>query len=460
VESTPIAKLIEWSGGRLERGSASGTAVAVETDSRRDCAGAVFVPLVGEKFDGHEFIASAAARGAAGCLTSKDIAAGLPESFAVIRVADTLKAYQAIARGYRRTLPAKVAAITGSCGKTTTKNMLANALSRKKITKTEKNENNEVGVPLTLLRMDSTTEIAVLEFGMRGRGQIAELAEIAEPELGLITNIEASHIGILGSMEAICDAKGELLERLPARGTAVLNADSEWFDRLAKKTSARIVSFGMEKGDYRAAGAKMRLDGSSYTLETPFGRMEIESSLTGRGAIINAAAVAAAAMELGEPLDAVAEGLAMDIGEAGRMRRVGTPDGKLLIDDTYNSSPASLAMTLELLGTVEWSGRRVAALGDMKELGDFSRDEHFRIGRDFAAKSADALVTVGSEAKAIAEGALYAGMREDGVAAFETFEEFAESGAGLFGPGDLVLVKGSRAMGMERVVKFIEEASK
>jgi UDP-N-acetylmuramoyl-tripeptide--D-alanyl-D-alanine ligase len=456
MESMPIEFIVEATGGRLARGVGGAAAGRIITDTRGDCAGAFFAPLAGEKFDGHDFIVGAAAAGAVGCLSAKGVPLGLPDGFAVVLVDDTLAAYQAIARAHRKRFGMPVVAITGSCGKTTTKNLLANVLAPMRIVHTMKNENNEIGVPNTLLRIDGGTEAVVIEFGMRGPGEIAALAGVACPTHGLITNIEPTHIGRLGSLEAIADAKGELLERLGSNEKAFLNADNPWTSRLASKTSAAITTFGIEAGDVRAENIVFDLEAARFTLRYGGGRIEVESPAPGRGAVYNAAAAAAVALSLGLSETRIAEGIAKPAEESGRMRRVKTADGKLILDDTYNSSPAALRLALELLGNVKWAGRRVAALGDMLELGDHSRGEHFRIGRDVVAKCADALVAFGPEARHIAEGAAEGGWEGGRISHYENFDEIAADAKKLFRPGDLILVKGSRGMRMERVVALIE----
>lgn len=459
MEAVPLEMIVETAGGKLLKGDRGTTVSGIVTDSRAACAGALFAPLAGEHFDGHDFIGKAAAAGAVGTLASREAPPGLPEYFAVVRVEDTMAAYQAIGRANRKRYEVPVVAITGSCGKTTTKNLLANILFRKNVVRTEQNENNEIGVPKTLLRMDGSTEAAVIEFGMRGPGEIAQLAGISLPTHGIITNIEPTHIGRLGSLEAIADAKGELLEFLGPNEKAFLNADNPWTPRLRSKTRAEIITFGVDSGDVRVEGIAFEIERVDFTLLTPIGRIESTVPFPGRGTVYNAAAAAAAAISIGLSIDDIAEGLARPIEESGRMRSRRTPDGKLILDDTYNSSPASLRQALELLGSVKWDGRRVAVLGDMLELGDHSRDEHFKAGRDSVARNADLLVTFGPEARHIAEGAAEAGWGKDRCFSYEDFESFEGDAGRLFKPGDLILVKGSRGMKMEQIVGKIGDTS-
>ncbi|MFA6451449.1 MAG: Mur ligase family protein, partial [bacterium] len=299
MDAMEVKAIVEASGGLLLNGNSALRVSRIVRDSREDCSRALYVPLAGERFDGHDFIEQAAAAGAVGAFISKDIKANLPKDFILIRVADTLKAYQAVARASRLRYNVSVIAITGSCGKTSTKNLLSNVLGNRKVARTEKNENNEVGVPLTLLRMDGETQAAIIECGMRAKGEIADLASIARPTHGLITNIESTHIGRLGSLEAIADAKGELLEALGRDNFAFLNADNAWTPRLMKKTEAKITTFGIEAGDVRATDIHFSLDGARFTLETPAGTIEAGVPFPGRGTVYNAAAAAAVALSLG-----------------------------------------------------------------------------------------------------------------------------------------------------------------
>lgn len=452
-----IDEIVSAAGGELLKGDASRVVGRVFTDSREECAGAMFFAFAGERFDGHQYVEQVAAAGAAGAVVSSDIAGALPEGFALVKVADTLKAYQAVAREYRKRFSVPVLAVTGSCGKTGTKSLLYNILSHRPTVRTEANENNEIGVPKTLFRMDTATERAIVELGMRGPGEIAELAAIANPTHGIITNVEPAHIGRLGSMEAIADAKGELAEALGPDGVIFLNADNKWTYRIMDKTKAKVVTFGIESGDVRAVGIEFTLEGSRFEIETSIGRIEAALSSPGRGNVYNATAAAAVAVALGESVEDIVAGLSKPVDESGRMRQWRTESGMLLIDDTYNSSPASLRQAVELLGDVNWEGRRAAVLGDMLELGDYSRSEHYKAGKESVARSADLLVAFGEEARAIADGAEAGGMRNGSIFSFADFDELAGKASGIFRPGDMVLIKGSRGMKMERIVNLLRE---
>lgn len=456
MEPKTLSELAAACGGIVERGDARLLISDVFTDTREDCADRLYVPLTGEKFDGHKFIGDAAKKGAAGCLTAKGAPRRLPNGFAVVRVRDTLAAYQAVASRNRDTCGGPVIAITGSCGKTTTKNMIRNVLARRQnIVATEKNENNEVGVPRTLLRIGARTGAAVLEFGMRAPGEIRTLTDITRPDMAVITNIEKTHIGRLGSEEAIARAKGEIIENAAAGMPAFLNADNPWTLWLARRTRANIVTFGIKQGHVRARDIACDLRGVSFTVHAPGACFKVSVPMFGRANVYNALAAIAVALVLNMDPDDIRAGLFQDIPEQGRMRRIHTNNGTVVLDDSYNSNPTSLAFALDTLGEIAWPGRKVAVLADMLELGEFSKDEHHRIGLEHVDGRCDLLIGVGEQAAEICEGALETGMDSDMVMHFDNFGLLKRRSNSIFIPGDLVLVKGSRGMQMERVVELL-----
>jgi UDP-N-acetylmuramoyl-tripeptide--D-alanyl-D-alanine ligase len=459
MEPLTLGQLADATGGAVERGRADLLIRDITTDSRGECAGAFFVPLEGEKFDGHKFIADTARKGAIGCAAANGKSLGrarLPGDFAVLRVENTLRAYQDMGAAARKTLRAPVAAITGSCGKTTTKNMMRNVLARRwRVVATEKNENNEIGVPKTLLRAGADTGAVVLEMGMRGPGQIRELARIATPDIAVITNVEKTHIGELGSAEAIAAAKGELIEEAPQGSPVFLNADNPWTLWLAKRTRAAVVTFGINSGHLRATDISCDFNGISFRVHGAGQPWHVRLPLLGRANVYNALAVISVALYLRMSVEEIKAGLFQDIAEQGRMRRIQTPGGSVIIDDTYNSNPTSLSFALQMLGELPWGGRRVAVLADMLELGEYSRQEHFDIGNKLVDGNCDLLIAIGPEAAQIAEGALESGMPGDMVVAVETIPLLKRRMGALFLPGDLILVKGSRGMHLEKVVEML-----
>ncbi len=433
--------------GRLLGDVAPEAFPGVSIDTRTLTPAQLFVALQGER-DGHDFVPQAFARGAGAALVSRELADDGPR----IIVADTLQALGAIAAAHRNVLDLKVIAITGSVGKTTVKDMLAAILEQGwRTLKSQGNYNTEIGVPLTLLELDASHQAAVVEMAMRGRGQIAYLAQLARPQVGVVTNVGLSHLELLGSKDAIAESKAELVEALSPDGTAVLNADDEYFEVLAARSAAPVVSFGTsESADVRVSAVAVTPDGRLQVRLT--GRLieaEITCGAMGRHHALNIAAAAAAAISAGAPAEWVATGLAAyETGEM-RGRIVEAPGGYTVVDDSYNAAPDSMRAALDLLADLP-GDRKWAVLGDMKELGDASIDEHHEIGRAAADSGLAGLVTVGELGHHMAEGAREAGLAE----VTEAADNAAAAGviASRLAAGDVVLVKGSRAMQMEEIV--------
>jgi len=425
----------------------------VSTDSRTVRPGELFIALRGERYDGHAFAAEALRRGAAAALVSQPVEDG---TGCLIRVPDTLTALGRIAGAHRARFALSLIAVTGSTGKTTTKEMAAAILEgRGRVLKTQENFNNEIGVPMALLGLDAETDFAVIELAMRGPGQIAYLAEIAKPTVGVITNIGPSHLELLGSLEAVAAAKGELLEALPPDGTAVINADDAHADLLRARSAARVMTFGVEQpADVRALDIE-RSDRAAarFRLVTPAGEAEVALGLPGRGNVYNALAAAAAALAALPDVspEEVARGLGAVSPARHRLELVEAQGGVTVLDDCYNASPASVAMALEVLEALP-GNRKFAALGDMRELGPAAEELHREIGEQAAQMGLERLVAVGELGRAIAEGAR-AALPQDRVAWEADAEGAAEHLQPLLGRGDVLLVKGSRAMGMEAIVR-------
>lgn len=415
----------------------------VSTDTRSLKAGELFVALSNERVDGHDFLAQAAAQGAAAAVVARAVeGVALP----LIRVSDTETAYGQIARSWRNQFSGPVIAITGSVGKTTTKEMTAAALSPLgPIVRTEKSQNNETGVPKTLLNITPHTGVAVVEMGMRGSGQIAALCEIALPLCGAITAVAENHVELLGSVEAIADAKGELFEALPAGGAAILNVAEPYFLRLRNRTQARLVTVGVERdADFVAASIESTPDG--WRLDVNSYPLLVRSA--SRHDISNALIALALAVEAGVPLADAANALSDTYQPPAMRMQVERAPGwsGVVLNDAYNAAPASVRSALETLRGFP-GGRKVAFLGDMKELGDLAIPSHRALGDTLALGGVDALYTVGALAAEIpgAKGR------------FASSEEAARFVAVTYRPqpDDVVLVKGSRAMAMERVVEAL-----
>ncbi len=421
-------------------------------DSRLVQPGELFVALPGERTDGHEFIADAVARGAAALLVTRP----LPDpavlgDLAVVRVVDALAALGAVAAGWRRRFHPLVVGVTGSIAKTSTKEAVAAVLSSRFATlRSEGNQNNEVGLPLTLLRLGPGDEAAVLEMGMYAAGEIAELARIAAPSIGVVTAVQPVHLERIGSLRAIEMAKGELLEALPPGGRAILNADDPIVRRMGSRSSARSTTYGFDRdADVTAESVEPAgLAGMRFVLRTDVGRRAVSIPALGRLSVHNALAGAAVGRAAGLPLDDIAAGLETGWSAPHRVQVVRT-GGVTFVDDTYNASPRSVVAALELLAGLP--GRRGAVLGEMLELGDVSVKGHHVVG-EAVARTADWLVVVGRAAAGIAEGALASGMEPGRVSVVADVDAALEFLPPRLRDGDVVLVKASRGIGLERIV--------
>lgn len=433
------------------------------TDSRVVSGGEVFFALAGPNFDGHDFAADAVAKGAR-CVvaSSPDKVAGLATSVPVVFVDDTLKALQGLARYNRCRLGIPVVAVTGSTGKTTTKDMAHGIfMERMRSARTEENFNNEVGVPLTLLSLEPYHEICVVELGMRGRGQVRDLAEIARPDVGIVTNVGPSHVELLGSIENIALAKAELVEALGSDGIAVLNADCEHTVAMKDRTRAKVVFFGVQRGaDVTAACIESLGEGGTrFVISYGQRSFKVHVPVPGIHNVYNALAASAAALALGMDSFAVADGLAHFEPSHGRSGIVETARGYTVIDDTYNANPASMRAALATLRDVAGGRRKIAVLGNMLELGEISPEAHRELGRAAAALPCDVLVTVGDLARLAGEEALRLGKIPRDVVMCDTGAEAVDALASVAGPGDVILVKGSRAMRMEEIVSALVDGT-
>ncbi len=429
------------------------------TDSRAVQAGELFVAFSGETFDGHNYCAKAVELGATGVLVSKDVT-GLPEGVAVFKVPDTLKAFQEIARAYRRSFDdLKVFAITGSNGKTSTKDLLAACLGAKyNVVKTQGNFNNEIGLPKTLLNITADTDIAVVEMGMRGLGQIAELCEIAEPDSGLISNVGETHMELLGSMENIGKAKGEIVENLPADGFAVLNGDNEFVVAAVTKTKAKVVFFGLgEECDYRGSDIVTTGLGTTFTCtEKATGKtVKVKLQLIGEHNVYNALSAIAGAACYGVSLEASAKALATARLTGSRQEIIYIGD-ITFINDAYNASPASMEAALKTLAEANKAAknsRTIAVLADMLELGNISEDGHRRVGRWAVETGTDFILTYGDEAAYIADEAKKLGGNAQHCA---DRQEAANVLRTIANAGDIILLKGSHSMQVDKMLELFK----
>lgn len=457
--------IADATGAMLVAGPGTTTALGATVDSRGVEPGMLFAALRGERTDGHDYVIDAIEAGARVVLISKDpaelgtlIETAEVHRCAVLRTGDVLAALQRLAAWHRARLLATVIAITGSTGKTSTKDFLTSVLSSAlRVTSTKGNRNNELGLPLTILTADSETQALVLEMGMRGVGQIAALATVAKPDLGLVTNVGTSHIELLGSQDCIAEAKGELVEAIPADGAVFLNGDDIYSVRLATMTEAPVITYGLhESCDVRAIDIELDAESrASFILQTSAGSAPVTLGVPGRHNVYNACAAAAVGLHMGLVLDSVAEALGATRLSAMRMEVVSTAREITVLNDAYNANPSSMRAAIETLSSMSTATRRVAILGDMGELGSFSELAHFRLGEDVAHAALDALVTVGERSVRIADGARAAGMPSEVVRPCRTLDEASEVLDDLLEPGDVVLVKASRMMGLERLVEGI-----
>ena len=454
-----VALTLGWIAGAVAGARAAGAVSGrrdtpvreVVTDSRAMAAGDVFVALRGPRFDGHAFAAEALARGAAGVVVEQTWADAHPEAAragGVIGVADTLEALQALAHAVRKAAGTKVVAITGSAGKTTTKESIAALLAtRFRVVKNKGNLNNHIGLPLSLLQLTSGPDVAVMELGMNHAGEISTLVRIAEPDIRVWTNVGDAHVGFFASVDAIADAKAEILEGAKPEDVLVCSADDARVMARAGSFTGRRVTFGESaSADVRAADVRdLGWDGMRARVGTPAGGFDLSTPLLGRGNLANVLAATAVALEFGVALDSIA-GAAATLRPADRRGVVHhLTDGITLIDDSYNSSPAALQLALDVMGRETRAAGRVAVLGEMLELGDHAVALHQACGRAAAAAGLRLLVAVGGPAaRALADAAIDAGLPAAAVRHYASSTDAAADVSASLRPGDLVLVKGSR----------------
>jgi len=445
----------------------------VVVDSRLVSRDGVFVALRGEQADGHDYVADALRRGAAMALVARPVEAGapvvdltvsppaLPETWTLpvlLQVPDPLGALQRLAAFWRRRHSPRVIGITGSVGKTTTKELIADVLARRYRTlKSEKSYNNEIGLPLTLLRLTPDTERVVLEMGMYDVGEIAHLAEIALPHVGVVTIIGPVHLERAKTMERIIQAKTELVQALPPapEGVAILNYDDPNVLGMRAATKARVFTYGLSpEADLWADGIEgLGLEGVRFRLHYRGETLHVRIPLLGRHSVHTALRAAAVGIVEGLTWQEIIEGMSAPSSQL-RLVAVPGPRGSTLLDDTYNASPPSMLAALNLLDELE--GRKIAVLGDMLELGDYEREGHEKVGLR-AMEVADILITVGPRGRIIGETALRWGMSTDRVHILEDNQAAIRLLEGLVQPGDVILIKGSRAMRMEEIVNALSQ---
>jgi UDP-N-acetylmuramoyl-tripeptide--D-alanyl-D-alanine ligase len=459
VEARSLKFVAEACGGRLRRGSAGTLVRRACTDSRQAQAGDLFFAIKGEHFDGHDFVRDVAAKGAAAVVVRrKRVPLPLPEC-AVLEVDDPRAALGRLATAYRREFSLPVICVGGSNGKTTVKELIAAALRHQLATLwSEASFNNDIGVPLTLLRLEKSHQAAVLEAGTNHPGELAPLVKMIRPQYGVITNIGREHLEFFGDLAGVANEEGVLAERLPADGRLLVNGDNEWTEQLVRRTRAGVVRVGLgERNVWRAKGIRPDKNGVTFRVEAP--KMEWNGEyrihLLGRHQVTNALLAMAVSEELGLGRSAVRDGLAGC--QPARMRlQFWEAGGVRVLDDTYNANADSALVALETLCDLPLQGRRVAVLGDMNELGAHSEAAHAEVGRRAAELGIGQLFAVGKMAPITARAARDAGLNR--VIEFADVETAMAAVRSFLKTGDVVLLKASRAVRLERIAETLKAA--
>jgi UDP-N-acetylmuramoyl-tripeptide--D-alanyl-D-alanine ligase len=456
-----MAEIVAATGGRIAREGAKARFGEVVTDSTKIKEGAVFVALKGERHDGHQFIADAVRRGAACVIAHRPVAQNILGKAAAVRVPDTLRALGDLAHYRRMRLAPKVLAITGSNGKTTTKEMVAAILEegslggqtlRGRVLKTEGNFNNLVGLPLTLLRLREKHRVAVVELGTSYPGEIQRLAEIAEPDAGIITSVAAAHLEGLSSLAGVAREKGALYRRVRADGAIAVNLDDPWVAGLAREFRGKKITYG-GRGQVRAKNSHM--DGTTamrFKLQAGRRSCHVRLNYLGRHNVNNALGAAALSLCAGVTLPAIRRGLEKARPFSMRMQ-IENWRGIGIVNDTYNANPASMKAALQTLEEIASRGKKIAVLGDMFELGEYSRKEHRELGKAAAASGIDLLYLLGAWAGEVRSGALAGGMPQARIVIGKDHKDLACRLRERAKIGDWLLFKGSRGMKMENILR-------
>ena len=453
MDPRTLKQIADWVGGKIY-GKSGFTVRHIVTDSRLVRGGDFFVALRGEQFDGHSFLGEAQEAGAAGALVSR-VRPDLVGT-SQIEVPDTLRGLQRMAEAYRGELCLKAVAVTGSNGKTSTKEMTASVLGeRLSVSKTVGNFNNHIGLPLTILGSSGADQVGVFEMGMNHAGELAPLCEIARPDFAVITNIGVAHIGYLGSRAAIASEKSVVAESVSASGCVVLNANDDFTDWIASRTQARVVRAGINRGELQAREIQHTEKGETFLLTHGSENALVKLPVHGEHMVTNACLAAGVGLSFGLTLEEIADGLAKTAIPGNRLK-VQKLGPVLVINDAYNANPESMVAALKTATNFTVRGRKIAALGRMGELGEESAAGHRRVGRAVAELAFDYLITVGEEARLIAQAANGAGLKRTREAS--THEQAVEALLDFLEPGDLLLVKGSLSSAMDRVVRGLEAA--
>jgi len=453
-EDFSVSEILKITGGELrgkrEHLTLSISPSSISTDTRHLKKGELFIALSGEHFDGHNFIRECWGKGACGAIVSKSLPLPSPQLF-FIQVKDTLQALQNLAKYNRERLSLKTIGVTGSNGKTTVKEMLSSILSsRYVVLKSEGNFNNQIGVPLSLLKLSPSEEIGILEMGMNSRGEIQRLSEIIQPNIGIITNIHHSHIGFLGSQEEIKEAKAEMIPFLnkDKRNWLILNGDDEWTTDLKRKAECKVFTFGIKnRCEIKAQQIQEKENGVEFNLIYRKEKVPIHLNILGGHNVYNFLAASAASVLLRVPLNTIAQ-IAPQLTLPPLHSQIDILKGYKLIDDSYNANPESMSRALEILLRMG-GNRKIAILGDMLELGEKASFFHRKLGEEIGKSGIDALFVLGEFSEEVVKGAKEMKMRE--VFCFKDKEELIEKLFSYLKKGDSLLIKGSRKMRMDEI---------
>jgi UDP-N-acetylmuramoyl-tripeptide--D-alanyl-D-alanine ligase len=459
-EQLSIETVLKATGGALVQGDSQTSFAGVSTDSRSIRPGELFFALRGERFDGHQFIGEALKRGGRGAVVDGEGQWIADPTIAIIEVADTLQALGDLAHLWRKRHPIPLVAVVGSNGKTTTKEMVAGILGQKdEVLKNPGNLNNLIGLPLSLLKMNAKDRMAVLEMGMNRTGEILRLTQIAEPDLGIVTNIGPVHLEGVGSIHGVTEAKGELLKGMGTRGRLIFNADDPRVVELSKRFPGRKTAFGIKKpADWQATDICMGDAGTvSFQLRGPYEGTSITLQLMGEHQVYNALAAAAATSHLGVGIEEIKEGLEAFQTPPMRMELITLGKGIKIINDAYNANPPSMASALRTLAEIT-RGRKIAVLGDMWELGEYAKQAHWELGQRVKERGIDLLFLLGQFSPHVARGAKEAGMTPQAICIGKDLHDVSLRLARALRTGDWVLIKGSRIMSMEKIIKELGDA--
>ena len=459
MNSLKVSDLLNATGGKLMCGSLESRIEGISTDTRSVKQGEIFFALHGENYDGHNFIEQALSNGAAGAVISDskkigDLSLNGSGKIALIEVSDTLKALGDLAKYYRKSLQTKFIAVTGSNGKTTTKDMVYHILKNfKNVSRSKKSFNNFIGVPLTIFGADLTHDFCVVEMGTNAPGEIRRLSEITSPNFTILTNISHTHLEGLGSIEGVANAKAEFIENMDEDGTLITNADDAWCSQISSRFNGKVINFGFgENAQIKAAKVKRNKSGFTFTINESF---TVNLPVLGKHNIYNSLASIALGNAIGIRMEDMCERFVDFKLPPMRMEKRVCGD-IIAINDGYNSSPSSMSAALDELAQLPAPGRRIFVCGDMLELGKDTERLHKEIGKKVASSKVDILWTVGPFSRFVAEGAIDNGMSGENIFSYDTSEETSSLIASQLKSKDTVLIKGSRRMKLECVLRQIE----